>query len=215
MPFIFDLVIGCRVDDDCSPLQACVNSKCTNPCEARDACEANAKCEVRNREAICARPPTEPVVEETPVTPMKYPTVTPAVPFTLPPPTQPVVAETPITPMTYPVTPPSKPFTLPPPPTQPVVAETPITPMTYPVTPPSKPFTLPPPAQTPPPRVPVTAAPSPPPTQPVVVLDCPPCQFGEECDRLTLTCRPGKSFHSCFLQYPNVSVRFSVSFFIW
>jgi hypothetical protein len=42
----------CVVSSECSPVQACVNQKCVDPC--RGACGHNARCEVRNHSPICS-----------------------------------------------------------------------------------------------------------------------------------------------------------------
>jgi hypothetical protein len=42
----------CVVSSECSPVQACVNQKCVDPC--RGACGHSARCEVRNHSPICS-----------------------------------------------------------------------------------------------------------------------------------------------------------------
>lgn len=58
-------IIGCRVDSECSPHEACINGKCGSPCN----CGVNAICDVQNHVATCQCPPNyvgEPLVACTP-----------------------------------------------------------------------------------------------------------------------------------------------------
>jgi hypothetical protein len=53
-PYITCLKIaGCRADSDCNSYEACINGKCTSPCQ----CGLNALCDVNNHKAVCKCPP--------------------------------------------------------------------------------------------------------------------------------------------------------------
>lgn len=45
----------CVLSNECSPTQACVNNKCTDPCVG--SCGLNARCQVINHSPICSCPP--------------------------------------------------------------------------------------------------------------------------------------------------------------
>lgn len=47
------LVQGCRSDNDCDHSQACLNGKCSSPCN----CGVNALCNVVNHRGVCKCPP--------------------------------------------------------------------------------------------------------------------------------------------------------------
>lgn len=41
------------MNSDCSESNACVNLKCTDPCEESDICGENAECSVKNYSPVC------------------------------------------------------------------------------------------------------------------------------------------------------------------
>lgn len=56
-PFVSCVVLGCRSNDECPSNQACINSKCENPCEKTATCATNELCHVYNHRPECACPP--------------------------------------------------------------------------------------------------------------------------------------------------------------
>lgn len=48
---------GCVSNDQCSPLEACQNRVCVNPCASGSPCAQSAECKVQNHLAVCSCPP--------------------------------------------------------------------------------------------------------------------------------------------------------------
>lgn len=48
-----NLVQGCRSNNECELGQACINGKCSSPCQ----CGINALCDVINHQGVCKCPP--------------------------------------------------------------------------------------------------------------------------------------------------------------
>ena len=51
--FAADIVLGCVSNSECAGTEACVNARCTNPCN----CGPNAKCHVANHYPSCVCQP--------------------------------------------------------------------------------------------------------------------------------------------------------------
>lgn len=47
--------IGCASNSDCPSQRACINSKCINPCNSTNLCDADQECQVENHQPVCLK----------------------------------------------------------------------------------------------------------------------------------------------------------------
>lgn len=47
--------IGCTSHEQCPIQQACINSRCENPCEVASPCSNQQECQVKSHQPVCIK----------------------------------------------------------------------------------------------------------------------------------------------------------------